>query len=287
MELSGFYGKNPKSTLEAVNITKSKFYNNIQEIIKESDILFITTPDDIISTIDNELLKFDLKNKSVCHTSGSLKSNVLCNAKHSGALIYSIHPIFAFSNKNMNLEEFEKTYFSVEGDIFENSIVLRLLKALGNNFFIRDKETSSTYHLANVFVSNLILSLLEIGISYFKTLGLSEEEALRAVKPLINGNIESIYSKGFVNSLTGPVLRGDIKTIEKHLSVLKDDDKKLYSLLSLNLLKLVALKNSEDLNTKEKEYSHSSVVNNEDILKNFLRSSKNHLEIYRILGGIE
>ncbi len=287
MKLSGFYGKNPKSTLEAVNITKSKFYNNIQEIIKESDILFITTPDDIISTIDNELLKFDLKNKSVCHTSGSLKSNVLCNAKHSGALIYSIHPIFAFSNKNMNLEEFEKTYFSVEGDIFENSIVLRLLKALGNNFFIRDKETSSTYHLANVFVSNLILSLLEIGISYFKTLGLSEEEALRAVKPLINGNIESIYSKGFVNSLTGPVLRGDIKTIEKHLSVLKDDDKKLYSLLSLNLLKLVALKNSEDLNTKEKEYSHSSVVNNEDILKNFLRSSKNHLEIYRILGGIE
>jgi len=287
LKLSGFYGKNPKSTLEAVNITKSKFYNNIQEIIKESDILFITTPDDIISTIDNELLKFDLKNKSVCHTSGSLKSNVLCNAKHSGALIYSIHPIFAFSNKNMNLEEFEKTYFSVEGDIFENSIVLRLLKALGNNFFIRDKETSSTYHLANVFVSNLILSLLEIGISYFKTLGLSEEEALRAVKPLINGNIESIYSKGFVNSLTGPVLRGDIKTIEKHLSVLKDDDKKLYSLLSLNLLKLVALKNSEDLNTKEKEYSHSSVVNNEDILKNFLRSSKNHLEIYRILGGIE
>lgn len=282
LDLSGFYGKDIKSASEAANITKSKFYDNIQEIIKESDILFITTSDDIISIIDSKLSKFDLKSKSICHTSGSLKSNVLCNAKHSGALIYSIHPIFAFSNKNMNLEGFEKIYFSIEGDILEDSIVLKLFKVLGNNFFIRDKETSSTYHLANVFISNLILSLLEVGINYFKTLGLSEEEALKAVKPLINGTIESIYSKGFINSLTGPVLRGDVKTIEKHLSVLKEKDKKLYSLLSLNLLNLVALKNFE-----KKDYTHSSIVNNGDILKNLLKNSKKHLEIYRILGGTE
>lgn len=282
LDLSGFYGKDIKSASEAANITKSKFYDNIQELIKESDILFITTSDDIISIIDSKLSKFDLKSKSICHTSGSLKSNVLCNAKHSGALIYSIHPIFAFSNKNMNLEGFEKIYFSIEGDILEGSIVLKLFKVLGNNFFIRDKETSSTYHLANVFISNLILSLLEVGINYFKTLGLSEEEALKAVKPLINGNIESIYSKGFINSLTGPVLRGDVKTIEKHLSVLKEKDKKLYSLLSLNLLNLVALKNFE-----KKDYTHSSIVNNGDILKNLLKNSKRHLEIYGILGGTE
>lgn len=282
LDLSGFYGKDIKSASEAANITKSKFYDNIQEIIKESDILFITTSDDIISIIDSKLSKFDLKSKSICHTSGSLKSNVLCNAKHSGALIYSIHPIFAFSNKNMNLEGFEKIYFSIEGDILEDSIVLKLFKVLGNNFFIRDKETSSTYHLANVFISNLILSLLEVGINYFKTIGLSEEEALKAVKPLINGNIESIYSKGFINSLTGPVLRGDVKTIEKHLSVLKEKDKKLYSLLSLNLLNLVALKNFE-----KKDYTYSSIVNNGDILKNLLKNSKKHLEIYRVLGGTE
>ncbi|WML33523.1 DUF2520 domain-containing protein [Clostridium sp. OS1-26] len=282
LDLSGFYGKDIKSASEAANITKSKFYDNIQELIKESDILFITTSDDIISIIDSKLSKFDLKSKSICHTSGSLKSNVLCNAKHSGALIYSIHPIFAFSNKNMNLEGFEKIYFSIEGDILEDSIVLKLFKVLGNNFFIRDKETSSTYHLANVFISNLILSLLEVGINYFKALGLREEEALKAVKPLINGNIESIYSKGFINSLTGPVLRGDVKTIEKHLSVLKEKDKKLYSLLSLNLLNLVALKNFE-----KKDYTHSSIVNNGDILKNLLKNSKKHLEIYEILGGTE
>jgi predicted short-subunit dehydrogenase-like oxidoreductase (DUF2520 family) len=297
IELSGFYGRNEKTAIEAANITKSKFYDNIHDIIKESNILFITTPDDMISIIDRELSKFDLNNKSICHTSGSLKSNVLCNAKHSGALIYSIHPIFAFSNKNTNLKELENIFFSVEGDDLENLspidninkgniLVIDIIKILGNKFFIRSKETSSIYHLANVFVSNLTLSLLDIGTNYLKMLGLNEEEALNAIKPLVQGNIESIINKGFVNSLTGPVLRGDIITIEKHLSVLEKEDKELYKILSLNLLKLVALKENNIGNLENKK-EYSLKIKNENVLVNLFNNSEKHLEIYKILGGLE
>ena len=330
--LSGFYGRNIETTIEAVNITKSKFYDSIQEIIKDSDILFITTPDDTISIIDRELSKFDLNNKSICHTSGSLKSNVLYNAKHSGALIYSIHPIFAFSNKNTDLKELEKIYFSIEGDVLENSSlndnmnedfkaftvnslfrsselkenkinfnegnfpVINLIKTLENKFFVRNKETSSIYHLANVFISNLTLSLLEIGTSYLRKIGLNEEDALNAVKPLIQGNIDSIVQKGFINSLTGPVLRGDITTIEKHISVLEKEDEDLYKILSLNLLKLVALRdNNTNISTNEKvdnlkirnKKFNSVNQEEENELENLLNNSKKHLEIYKLLGGLD
>ena len=298
IKLSGFYGRNIKTSIEAANITKSKFYDNIQDIIKESNILFITTPDDMISIIDRELSKFDLNNKSICHTSGSLKSNVLCNAKHSGALIYSIHPIFAFSNKNTNLKELEKIYFSIEGDDLENSSlndnineenipIINIIKTLGNKYFIRSKETSSIYHLANVFVSNLTLSLLDIGTSYLKKLGLNEEDALNAIKPLVQGNIDSIIKKGFVNSLTGPILRGDITTIEKHISVLEKEDKELYKILSLNLLKLVALKENNNKSNSENEKGNSKIIENENALNNLLNNSEKHLEIYKILGGLD
>jgi predicted short-subunit dehydrogenase-like oxidoreductase (DUF2520 family) len=290
IKLSGFYGRNIKTTKQAANITKSKFYDNIQDIVKESDILFITTPDDMISIIDRELKKFDLNNKSICHTSGSLKSNVLSNTKHSGALIYSIHPIFAFSNKNTNLKELENIFFSIEGDNLENSSlndyindgnlqIINLIKTLENEYFIRNKETSSIYHLANVFVSNLTLSLLEIGTSYLKKLGLSEEDALNAIKPLVQGNIDSIVKKGFVNSLTGPILRGDISTIEKHISVIEKEDKELYKILSLNLLKLVALRENNNISKPE--------IENENILQNLLNNSEKHSEIYKILGGLD
>lgn len=287
LKLSGFYGKNNENTIKAANITKSKFYKNIKEIIEESDIIFITTPDDIISIIANELSLLNLNNKSICHTSGACKSNILCNAKNSGAFVYSIHPIFAFPNKNISLTELEKIYFSIEGDIKEDSLVLNLLKSIGNNFFVRDTDTSSIYHLGNVFISNLTLSLLELGVNYFKILGLSEEEALKAVKPLIYGNLDNIFTKGFVNSLTGPVVRGDVKTIKNHLSVLKDEDKTIYNLLSLNLLKLAAIKDYDELDCDENKYNKSSVANNDDVLKKLLGRSNKHLEIYRILGGIE
>lgn len=291
--ISGFYGQNINSTKEAINITKSKFYENIKDIIKESDILFITTPDDIISIIDTQLSKFNLNNKSICHTSGSLKSNVLYNSKNSGALIYSIHPMFAFSNKNINLNELEKIYFSIEGDYFENSPIEKLIKKLGNKYFLRKEEDSATYHLANVFVSNLILSLLNIGISYFKKLGLSENDSLEAIKPLVKGNIESIFEKGFVDSLTGPVLRGDLTTIEKHLNALDKDHKELYKILSLNLLKLVALRENADIINLQKENNLNSKKDNnlnsmnEDLIEILLSNSKKHSKIFGILGGTD
>jgi len=298
IKLSGFYGKNIKTSIEAANITKSKFYENIQDIIKESNILFITTPDDMISIIDRELSKLNLNNKSICHTSGSLKSNVLCNAKHSGALIYSVHPIFAFSNKNTNLKELEEIYFSIEGDNLENSSlnnkfddenipIINFIKTLGNKYFIRSKETSSIYHLANVFVSNLTLSLLDIGTSYLKKLGLNEEDALNAIQPLVKGNIDNILKKGFVNSLTGPVLRGDITTIEKHISVLEKEDKDLYKILSLNLLNLVALKEKNNISNSEDQQGNSKTIEDENALNNLLNNSEKHLEIYKILGGLD
>lgn len=315
IKLTGFYGETEKSAREAANITKSKFYNNIEEIIKESDILFITTPDDVISIIDKKLSMFDLKNKSVCHTSGSIQSTVLYNAKHSGALIYSIHPICAFSNKNMNLKELETIYFSIEGDIslvtddFINSSleinntdktglpVINLMNKLQNKYFIRNRESSSTYHLANVFVSNLSLSLIEIGVSYLKKLGLSESESLKALRPLVYGNINSIFEKGFVNSLTGPVVRGDVNTVKKHLDSVKHDDIELYKNLSLNLLKLVALKTKSNFsNENSNEITKTNGINKvddltdndkENALNNLLNTSKKHLEIYNLLGGME
>ena len=281
IKISGFYGNNSK---EASEITNSKSYDNYEEIIKDSNILFITTPDDIISIIDREISKFDLKNKSICHASGSLKSTILSNAKLSGALIYSIHPMFAFSNKNMSIKKLEQIYFSIEGDLKNQNIndfpVIGLMNHICNKYFIRNIEDSAKYHLANVFVSNLVLSLIDIGTGYLKELGLSEEHALNALFPLIEGNLESIHKNGFVKSLTGPVVRRDIKTINKHLESLNDEDIELYKSLSLNLLRLAEKQNS---NIEENHCLNLTNGNEE----NALNISKKNMELFRLLGGIE
>jgi len=277
LHVTGFYGQNSDTAKEASIITNSKWYKNIEDIIKESNIIFITTPDDIISIIDKELSKFDLKDKSVCHCSGSLKSNVLSNVKSAGALIYSVHPIFAFSNKNINISDLEKIYFSIEGDNLDSEydsnlnetsmytsdlMIISLIKKLPNKYFIRDKESSSKYHLSNVIVSNLVLSLIEIGTGYLESFNLSEEEALEAIKPLVYGNINNIFEKGFLNSLTGPAARGDLETIKKHKAVISKEHEKLYDILSLNLLELASEReNAEKLNKSCKSEKYEKIYN--------------------------
>ena len=192
----------------------------------------------------------------------------------------------------MSIKELEKIYFSIEGDIETDSIdnlpVVNLIKATGNRYFMRNIEDSGKYHLANVFVSNLVLSLLHIGTGYLRKLGLSENDAIEALYPLITGNIESIYKKGFNNSLTGPVARGDIKTIEKHLEVLKYEDKNIYNSLSINLLKLVADCNFEKQQIQSDEYIFDcNLFKEENALKELLNTSAKYKEIFRLLGGAE
>jgi len=199
--------------------------------------------------------------------------------------------MFAFSNKNIELNKLEKLYFSLEGDFNSNNYeeleVMKLIKALGNKYFIRKIEDSSGYHLANVIVSNLVLSLLNIGTSYLCNMGLNEQDAINALYPLIQGNIDSIHERGFLNSLTGPILRGDLNTVKKHLEVVKDEHKELYKDLSMNILKLVGQRKLEFNEKKQTSSEEQKILNNENAVRNLINYSKKHKDIYELLGGLE
>ncbi|WP_313523965.1 Rossmann-like and DUF2520 domain-containing protein [Anaerotignum sp.] len=251
--VSGFFGRTLEHTQEACQMTGTKIYNSLNKIVDENDVLWITTPDDTIPTIEKEISKLNVKGKSICHASGSLSSAALQFSKNAGAAVYSIHPIYAFSHKTVDFKELQNVKFSLEGDFLRENddMVLQMMDKIGNFYFIRSAKTSATYHLANVFVSNLTLALLDIGVSYFQDMGLSEQEAISAVMPLIKGNIRNIEEKGFLSSLTGPVPRGDWKTVQRHLSVVKEEDKEIYQKLSLHLLGLSRNKGNID---KENNY---------------------------------
>lgn len=245
LNLSGYYSKNANSAAEAAEFTNSKHFNDLQTLIRYSNLIFITTPDDVIIEIWNELKEYNLKDKIICHTSGSLSSSIFSNINTLGALGYSIHPMCAFSDKFTTYKSLNQIYFSIQGDDAYLYVLSDLLKGLGNNVIILDKDKKPLYHLANVTVSNLVLSLLEIGCSYMQTCGLNEKDAINALMPLIESNIKNIKTNGFLNALTGPVERGDLETLKRHLTVIPPSDLELYRRLSLNLISLSEKKHTE------------------------------------------
>ena len=67
--------------------------------------------------------------------------------------------------------------------------------------------------------------------------------AIKALYPLIENNLRNVKERGAVNSLTGPIERGDLSTVINHLNVIPEEDKELYRLLSKNILKIAKVKN--------------------------------------------
>lgn len=238
LNLKGYYSKSRNSAEEAADFTSSKYYEELEALIKDCNVIFITTPDDIIQEIWNKIKKYKLKNKIICHSSGSLSSSIFSDIDTLGAFGYSIHPMCAFSDRFNTYKTLYKIYFSIEGHDAYITDLKGLFEKMGNKIIILDKSKKPLYHLANVTVSNLVLSLLNIGCAYLEDCGINKDDAITALMPLIDNNLTNIKNKGFINALTGPVERGDIETIRHHLEVIPEVHKNLYRVLSLNLVEL-------------------------------------------------
>ena len=65
IDLSGYYSKNQHSSREAAIFTNTKQYNNLENLIKNSDAIFITTPDNQIESVWNEIIRLPIKEKLI------------------------------------------------------------------------------------------------------------------------------------------------------------------------------------------------------------------------------
>lgn len=239
VELSGFYSRSKKNAQTCAERTGAKVFNQLQELMDQSDWICIAVNDDQIYTLARTIgnQSVALNEKTFFHTSGVHASDVLDALKEKGARVFSLHPLQAFSKFEVALSQVPKTHFSLEGMVDDD--VEEWLKGMALNYFKIDASQKTRYHLAAVIVSNYLVSTLAFGLDQMNQIGLSDAHALNAFWPLIEGTINNIKNVGVKNALTGPIVRGDVQTIEKHLSVLKSDEERiLYQSLGLQALSI-------------------------------------------------
>ena len=86
--VTGYYSKSPISAKSAADFTKTRSYNSITELLNDSDTIFVTVPDGTIGEIWDYMQNLDVKNKNICHCSGSISSAVFFNGEKFGATVY-------------------------------------------------------------------------------------------------------------------------------------------------------------------------------------------------------
>ena len=239
----GYYSCNIQTAKDAAKFTESKFFENLQTLVFECDTLFLTVPDNAIEEVYNKLYTMNIEGKKLIHCSGVLSTEVFVNISAKNAKGYSLHPLCAINDKYTGYKNLSNTYFTIEGT--ENDEIVELIKDCGNNIQVIQGEDKVKYHAAAVCASNLVIGLYDMATRILSECGLDEEFAKHSLEQLFIGNAKNIIANGIPAALTGPVERADDKTLYKHLSKLKDDDREIYRLLSAKIIDLAKEKNPE------------------------------------------
>lgn len=246
IQISGFYDIDSDNAAFAAQFTQTDCFSDLEELVKLSDTLFITTPDGVIRSVwDCIRNNMSVKNKIVCHFSGALSSDVFTDSQSTGAGVCSIHPMLAFSDKLTSYRIPANTFFAVEGDETAVSALKSLFESLGNTVCRIDKSKKSLYHTAASVLSNELVALLDMGYSLLEQCGFSRDDAVKATQNLVSGNVKSVLENSCVQALTGPVERNDLQTVKKHVESLQGEDRQIYILLAKRLVKLAKAKNED------------------------------------------
>ena len=200
--------------------------------IAEADIIFITTNDGAIKAVMELLKERDIlrKGQFIFHCSGVEGLDGLSFAKEKDVFIGSIHPLQSFVEE-VNLKD---VYFALDGDVEAIRLGEKIVNEFGGKTFIVPSDKRAIYHAAACIASNYFVTLIHSAIVLFEQFNMEEHDAIQALLPLIQGSIDNIKKNGCGNSLTGPISRGDIETVTKHIKGIKamaPDELDLYKIM--------------------------------------------------------
>jgi predicted short-subunit dehydrogenase-like oxidoreductase (DUF2520 family) len=208
--------------------------------ITPADIYLIATRDDQIEIACQKLAAINIikPGNLVFHCSGSLSSDTLSSAHSVGALTASIHPNRSFANPALSITEFAGTFCAVEGAADAIGILSNLFKAIGAQIFPIESKFKTVYHAAGCIASNYLVTLSFIANKCYQQAGVPKKIAKQIVNSLMDSTLNNLLTLPHKDALTGPVARGDVKTIADHMMVLEDEIKEVYSILGKPTLAL-------------------------------------------------
>jgi predicted short-subunit dehydrogenase-like oxidoreductase (DUF2520 family) len=216
-----------------------------------SDLILITTPDDVIAQTASQLsqsLKTG-KGVTVLHTSGALASDVLDPLRRIGCATGSMHPLVSISEPVSGAWALQYAHYCLEGTRKATAVAKSLVRDLGGRSFTIKQKDKALYHAAAVMVSPHLVSLFDLATEMLAACGVPKRDARVVFGPLLQSTVNNLKASEAHKALTGTFARGDVETVRRHLAALSKRDfaaaREVYKHLGLHSLDL-AKKNGLD-----------------------------------------
>lgn len=213
--------KNAKNLAQELN---ADYTDKIEEYNRDAEIIIFSVSDDSIPEL---LRKADFGNRLLIHTAGSVSQNVFEGHSNKYGILYPLQtfskeesvcfkeiPIFTESNKESSL-----------------AIIDTLAKQLSTKVYHATSDERLSIHVAAVFACNFTNHLYHIAHDILQDISVDFD----VFAPLLRQTAERAIKTGDpIKSQTGPALRQDEGTMQKHLEKLKQNEglTELYKFMS-------------------------------------------------------
>jgi len=188
-------------------------------LLDEVELIVLAVPDDVIQQLAGQLRLYG--GQALVHTSGVLGSEVLEPARAAGTQLGTFHPLIAFADTERAIAAFHGATVAVEGDDQLIAHLADMAEALGATAVRLAPGSKAAYHAAAVLAAGGFVALLDAIAELAGAAGLDEQGALAVYGGLIEQTLGNARALGIRAALTGPMTRGDIGTLQRHLDAMR------------------------------------------------------------------
>jgi predicted short-subunit dehydrogenase-like oxidoreductase (DUF2520 family) len=190
-------------------------------VAKAADLLLLTVPDDTLDNVVRMLVasKAIRPGQYVVHTSGMHGTAVLAPATVIGAHGVAMHPALTFTGTDVDLDRVRTCVFGVTCDEAERPAAAGLVGDISGRLTWLDEADRALYHVALAHGANHLVTLVSQAMHLLRLTGSDDPAAI--LRPLLTAALDNVLDYGGA-ALTGPIVRGDVKTVSTHVATLGD-----------------------------------------------------------------
>jgi predicted short-subunit dehydrogenase-like oxidoreductase (DUF2520 family) len=210
----------------------------------ETDIVWLAVPDDAIGAVAGRLAKIQSwRSRIVFHSSGALSSDELAALRDQGARIASVHPMMTFVRGGS--PAMAGVSFALEGDAAAVRAARSIATDLGGSGFAISRQHKVLYHVFGSFASPLVIALMASMEQVALAAGIRSQDIKPIMVPLLWQTLRNYLKGNAASGFSGPLVRGDVATVRKHLAELKKlpEVREVYVALAKVSLKHLPVKN--------------------------------------------
>lgn len=166
--------------------------------------------------------------RAAFHTSGSGGIEALEPLASLGVRAFALHPVVSVPDPDTGPEVFYGKYAALEAVEGAEELASQMARRLGLEIFSVPGDQRAAYHLACVMASNLLVALQAAAAEVAGQAGVPNP--VDVLSPLARGALDNVAKMGPKRALTGPIVRGDVDTLGRHIAVLRSRHPRLLAL---------------------------------------------------------